>query len=753
MSARLWFAALASALLVPAGLAAPTIALLDDQPRTFSLDAGYSTNYFFDVPNGVSEFRIDLAGVQTSNDLDLIVRYGKPFPDGLSDFYDLLEYGHYHAISGLANESLVVSPTSARPPTPGRWYIAVVNGGATLADARLTVDFRPVSNKAAPISVLFDLPCPTGHSSCQCDASFWNDTTPGPAAPGNPGTTLGQKRRNAFLEATRILSAKLKSEVPIVVQACWGTMGDNTLAAASPFFQVINDPTLPDADETPPRVFSLKQLPEAHTWYSVAAATRLAGVSTCRLVGGTCGQDPSIFIQFNSNVDGPTVGGDRGFYYGFDPATGNDVDFVTVALHELTHGLGFGGVVDLDAGSIGAKLLGRDDIYARQISVTSVVPARSFTAITDAQRAAAMTSSINLQWTSPYTLANATVPKLGTDVGYRLWAPPTIAPGSTLYHLSPVFDFELMEPSISGTIRGLGLAGLMLESVGWTTVPSTMPATQQIFTGLWFDPEKPGHGVDFQPVEGGPYDQAVALFYTYDQAGAPEYYIATGSMVDGVFKPVANANGDTLIRYRLVNGQPQVDTSTRGFMRIDFDDPVRTAACQRPGESGGTAATRAAMSVVINGIATEWCLRPLIGAGEREASDRTGIWVNGGSNDPGWGLTLAPLKRTDGSTALFGILYYHDGNGQPRWAFVQTENYAPPMNLALNNITGYCRSCADNGRPFTAVGQLGLDLKAPVSGNTASVSISFPGTSTVTFQRPASPLARLTSPPRTLNSQ
>lgn len=733
--------------------AAPSVALLDDQPRTFQIGQGYTTDYYFDVPAGVNQFRVELTGVGTANDLDLLFRFGKPFPDGLTDFFDLAEYAHYHSLSGLSTEIVTVSPVSTRPPTAGRWFVVVVNNDSSAATARLTVDFQPVSNTPAPFVVQFDRPCPEGIAGCQCDTSFWNSTAPGPSAPGNPGSTLGEKRRNAFREAMRIISTQLTSEVSIVVQACWSPLGGTedraTLASATALAYVLNDPTLV---QTPPIPLSFKQLPESHTFYPVATATRLAGTTLCGLTSGSC-SEPSIFIQFNSDVDGPSVFGSAGFYYGFNPGAGADSDFIATVLHEVTHGLGFTSLIDLRAGRVGEKLLNRDDIFSRQISVSSTTPPASFTAITDSGRAAAVTSSIHLQWTAPFTLANALVPKLANDIGYRLWAPPVIERGSSLSHLSRVFVQELMEPETDGESRSLGLASPMLKSVGWDTVPRSMPATRQIYTGLWFDPDRPGHGVDFQPVEGGPFDQAVALFYTYDDSGRPEYYIATGSMVDGVFKPIANARGDTLVRYVLVNGRPQEDASTRGFMRIDFNDPVRTAACQRPSESGGTADTRAAMSVVINGQASEWCLRPLIGASERESSDRTGIWVNGGGDDPGWGLTLAPLKRGDGSTALFGILYYHDGNGQPRWAFVQTENYTAPMTLALNNITGYCRTCTDNGRPFTPVGQLPLDLKAPISGNSAGVTISFPGTPTVSFQRPTSPLARLTSPPRTLNSQ
>jgi hypothetical protein len=58
------------------------------------------------------------------------------------------------------------------------------------------------------------------------------------------------------------------------------------------------------------------------------------------------GNDPDnnrldINVDFNSDVDDSTVLGSQDFYYGTDASPGTDVDFVTVTIHELCHGLGF----------------------------------------------------------------------------------------------------------------------------------------------------------------------------------------------------------------------------------------------------------------------------------------------------------------------------------------------------------------------------------------------------------------------------
>lgn len=733
--------------------------------------AGYSTEFHFDVPEGVQQFRVELSGGTSTADLDLAIRFGTPFPTepGLG-FYQLMEYAHYTSISAEAREYMVVGPQSVRPPRAGRWHIALINHSATPTPALLRVDFQTPSTRSAQFVVQFGQSCPLSDPDCFCKNTPWNDPATGPLAPGNSGTTLGQKRRNAFNEALRILSQRLTAEAPIRVVACFNDLGADspegvTLASAGPTYTVINDSTLVprrrdgtilrDSDGalayTP-----AKALHESAAHYSAAAFARQAGTDGCRAVGGSC-SEPQVFVQFNSQVDTPTALGERGFYYGVDPRpnTSTDVDFVTVALHELVHGLGFSSNLQLaeDAPARGSRLDNRDDIYGRQVGFVSGGEIRPLMSLSNSERLTALRSGRDLQWLSVETLA-ATPLRVSTDLGLRLHAPSTIVPGSSLSHLATIFNpDELMEPFAALPLRNLGVAEFMLHAVGWSPKVRAFPQALQIYTGLWFDPQRPGHGVDFQPVSvNSPYDHALAMFYSYDQDGQPEYYIATGPMVDGVFVPTPGPGGNALVRYLLVNGQPQVDSSSRGYMRIDFNDAARSGACQREGTSASSA-RRAAMLVMINDVATDWCVEPLLEQPMRETPDRTGVWINAASNDPGWGLTLAPF-RTDASTdaALFGIVYYHDGNGQPRWAFTQTDAaYQPGMNLPLNSIAGYCRNCPPNARQATAVGQLQLQLIAPEQGNSAALNISFPGTPATLFQRASTPIGRLSAPPRLLN--
>src|SRR4029077_5248591 len=89
----------------------------------------------------------------------------------------------------------------------------------------------------------------------------------------------------------------------------------------------------------------------AGTWYPQALANKLHGSD---LDAGT----HDITAQFNSAI-GTTCPFPNPWYYGFDASPpGSDIDFVSVVLHELGHGLGFLTFVDV---STGAKLGGFDD--------------------------------------------------------------------------------------------------------------------------------------------------------------------------------------------------------------------------------------------------------------------------------------------------------------------------------------------------------------------------------------------------------
>lgn len=160
-------------------------------------------------------------------------------------------------------------------------------------------------------------------------------------AGGNTGATLGAQRLNAFQFAANIFGAAINSSVVIRVGAnfdplfCTATL--TILGQAGPV--------------TAHRDFANALVP--NTWYSAALANKLAGTDLAPA-------NDDIGATFNSAI-GTTCAFPLPWYYGTDanPPAGT-IDFVTVVLHELGHGLGFLTFVSL---STGAKLVGRNDVF------------------------------------------------------------------------------------------------------------------------------------------------------------------------------------------------------------------------------------------------------------------------------------------------------------------------------------------------------------------------------------------------------
>ncbi|NUM76188.1 hypothetical protein HUU40_17625 [candidate division KSB1 bacterium] len=134
--------------------------------------------------------------------------------------------------------------------------------------------------------------------------------------------TLGAARRTAFEFAMGVWANNLQGPATISVNATMtprgGTATSAVLASAAPANYWRN----------------FRNEPLGDTWYPEC------------LVEIISGSDPDnnrldINVDFNSDVDNATVLGNRGFYYETDASPGTDIDFVTVTIHELCHGLGF----------------------------------------------------------------------------------------------------------------------------------------------------------------------------------------------------------------------------------------------------------------------------------------------------------------------------------------------------------------------------------------------------------------------------
>jgi hypothetical protein len=175
----------------------------------------------------------------------------------------------------------------------------------------------------------------------------FNDPTPATPVGGNPGTTVGQQRLNAFQFAADVWGSLLDSPVPIYIQSsfdplsCSATAGTLGAAGAIQIFANFPGAEVPDV------------------WYHVALANKLAGEDLAPGPNGTDADD--IVAFFNSNLGTPSCLATTFWYYGLDANHGAGIDLVTVLLHEFGHGLGFSNFITEATGAMPAGL---SDIYA-----------------------------------------------------------------------------------------------------------------------------------------------------------------------------------------------------------------------------------------------------------------------------------------------------------------------------------------------------------------------------------------------------
>jgi YVTN family beta-propeller protein len=253
---------------------------------------------------------------------------------------------------------------------------------------------------------------------------------------------LGAARRGAFEHAVDLWSAILGGDVPVVVDVAMNPVGGS--GSAAPLAQA--------GPLTLHRNFS-GGVP--NTFYAAALANQLRGLD----VGGE--NVPEIIVTFNSDVDGPIVLGSVDWYYGLDGLPGPDIDFVTIALHELGHGLGFSPSIDGTTGRF--SLFDTPGIFDRNLARPGI---GSLAEMLTAERFAAITSG-RVFWSGPH-VANA---NLGPAA---LFTPDRFLTGTSLAHWDTSFSpDELMEPFYTAANHDPGLLLPALVDMGWPLAIAT----------------------------------------------------------------------------------------------------------------------------------------------------------------------------------------------------------------------------------------------------------------------------------------
>ena len=403
----------------------------------------------------------------------------------------------------------------------------------------------------------------------------FNDPAPRAPAGGNSGTTLGAQRFNAFQHAANIWGGLLDSPVTILVGAQFDPLACGStsavLGAAAP--------------KKAARDFA--GAPVASTWYPIALANALSGVD---LSPGPP-TDPSaddIVAFFNSSI-GTTCPFPNVWYYGLDgnpPA--NQIDFVTVVLHELGHGLGFMTVVNL---ATGAKLAGFNDAFMRHLEHHGASPS-SYPNMTDAGRVAASMATGSLHWVGLAVRAFSGVLSTGRVGDHvRMFAPNPQRPGSSVSHWDTVLGpNQLMEPFYTGPLHNPDLELPLFFDIGWTLADgdpniSVVPASKDfgtVFVGASTD-----------------------RTFTVRNNGTATLQVS-GTSIDGPFSILDGVNafnlepGETQVTVRFTPTAPAgIKNGTLRFTSDDPDTPDKDVALT------GTAALPTVTIVALDPTASE----------------------------------------------------------------------------------------------------------------------------------------------------
>lgn len=675
-----------------------------------------------EIPANAVEVTVTLEdGGSDNQDIELFVKAGRPF----QNFSRIYDESSYFSNGNGGFEYFTASQFSTPPVEKGTWHVAVYNQDAMNAStATLTAEIRrgkPVSLPGLEMDVVFSDPPGYG----------FFDMAPFDGEGGNNAATLGEARRTAFNRAVRILEQSFRSPVPLTVEAHFEDPADecpDALACAGSNFGANSPPGSSRPD----------------TRYPGSTAVRVSGTDNCRLFkefpagfDGNDGTEP--FTCDNPMPDiGVNINIGNDWWYGFQPAPGNRVDFVGVIIHELFHGLGFTTSVNLETGALPTdNQTGQpvSDLFAVNLLARRNGDLVPFESLNDNQRVAAMQSRDGLLWNGP--------------VGWRFWAengaslngagplPTMYAPaqsdGSQVSHVNfPDIMFPNVQPMRDGLVDirtpgpSLGAGWHFLRDMDWDERRKTATSL-----GMLYDPAKDGHGLDFQRAG----DTYFVVFYTYNDDGDPEWYLAIGSLDNNVFR------GD-LYRFTYdANDSPPQTGEIVGVATLEFNVTTDNAPCDDGFDRSG-AVSLARFDWTIDGEHGAWCVIPLIVGGAPPDPDFTGHWFAGDA-DQGWGLTIYQQHPV-----LFAVLYYYDGDGNPRWTLGFDTDFVNGDVLDMLHFQGYCRACAFF-QQTQVIGPLTLDLVNPSQlpvGNKAAINVTYPGPEGGVWQRPDAMIQLLSDP-------
>ena len=208
-------------------------------------------------------------------------------------------------------------------------------------------------------------------------------------------------------------------------------------------------------------------------------------------------------------------------------------------------------------------------------------------------------------------------------------------------------------------------------------------------TGLWYNPQRAGHGVDIQMAG----DSLFIIWYTYnDDDMTPTWYLASGLYAQDWQADLYSFTWDFNSR-----------TTTRetvGTVNLQFDNAKNTTFSW---DVNGRVGSESFIYFDVSNIMT--------------TKQFTGTYFD--IQDSGWGLTI----HTQGM-AQVAVIYYYDENGLPRWSLGSNANNQNSV-IEMKSFLGFCPDCDFIATTNQQIGTLNIQFNA---GRTIdfSTELSYP---------------------------